>query len=95
MPFQYSTLSLPNPVSQPLISRFYVHHDTPYESLGDAPTDGYDDLKPSARTASGHRHFSGCFSRSLLERKDASNSQQLRKLASPSRNPQVRSTGGQ
>ena len=95
MRFEYSTLSPPNPVSQPLISQFYVHHDTPYESLGDAPTDGYDDLKPPAYTATGHRHFSGCFSRSFLERKDAPNSQQFRKLASLSRNPQVRSTGGQ
>ena len=95
MRVQCSTLSPQNPVSQPLISRFYVHHDTPYESLGDAPTDGYDDLKPPAHTASGHRHVSGCLSRSLLERKVAPNSQQLRKLASLSRNPQVRSTGGQ
>ena len=32
MRFEYSTLLPSNPVSQPLISRFYDHHDTPYES---------------------------------------------------------------
>ena len=95
MRFEYSTLSPPNPVSQSLISRFYVHHDILYESPRNAPTDGYDDLNPSAYTASGHRHFSGCFSRLLIDRKDAPNPQKLRKLASLSRNPQVRSTGGQ
>ena len=95
MRVQYSTHPPLNPVSQPFISRFYVDVVDAYESPGDAPTDGYDDLKPPAYTASGHRHFSGCSSRPLLERKDAPNSQQLRKLASPSRNPQVRSTGGQ
>ena len=31
MPFEYSTQLSSNPVSQPLISRLYDHHDTPYE----------------------------------------------------------------
>ena len=31
MRFEYSTLLPLNPVSQTLISRFYAHHDTPYE----------------------------------------------------------------
>ena len=41
MRFEYSTLSPQNPVSQPLISRFYVHHDTPYESPKALTTDSY------------------------------------------------------
>ncbi len=95
MRVQYSTPPSLNPVSQPFISRFYVDVVDVYEPPGDASTDGRDDLKPPAPTASGHLHFSGCFSHSLLESKNAPNPQQLRKLASLSRNPQVRSTGGQ
>ena len=58
-------------------------------------SDCYDDMKPPAYTASGRHLFSGCFARSLLVRKDAPSPQQLGKIASPSRNPQVRSKGGQ
>ena len=95
MRVQYSTHPSQNPVSQPFISPFYVHVADVYESPGDAPTDGYDDLKQPAYTASGHHLFSRCFSRSLLVRKDALSLQQLRKLASPSRNPQVPGIGGE
>ena len=95
MRVQYSTPPSLNPVSQPFISLFYVDVVDVYESSGDAPTDGYDDLKPPAYTASGRHLFSGCFSRALLVRKGAPSPQQLWEIASPSHNPQVRSTGGQ
>ena len=95
MRVQYSTHTPLNPVFQPFISPFYVHVADIYESPGDTPTDGYDGLKPPAYTTSGHRHFSGCLPRSLLVRKDALSLQQLLKLASPSRNPQVPGIGGE
>ena len=94
MRVQYSTPPPLNPVSQPFISRFYVNVADVYESPGDTPTDGYYDLKPTTYTPSGHHLFSRCFSRSFLVRKDALSLQQLRKLASPSRNPQVSGIGG-
>ena len=84
MRVQYSTHPPLNPVFQPFISPFYVHVADVYESPGDTPTDGYDGLKPPAYTTSGHRHF-----------KDALSLQQLMKLASPSRNPQVPGIGGE
>ena len=95
MLFQYSTPPPLNPVSQPFISRFYVNVADVYEPPGDTPTDGYHDLKPTTYTPSGHYLFSRYFSPSLLVRKDALSLQQLRKLASPSRNPQVSGIGGE
>ena len=95
MRVQYSTLPPLYPVSQPFISRFSVHAVDVYEPPGDAPANGYDDLKRPAYTASGHHPFSGCFSRSLLVRKDALSLPQLRKLAAPLRNPRVHGRGGE
>ena len=92
---EYSTRPPLNPVSQPFISRFYVHVLDVYEPPGDAPANGYDDLKRPAYTASGHHPFSRCFSRSLLARKDALTLPQLRKPAAPLRNPQVHGRGGE
>ena len=56
MHFEYSTLTSPNPVSQPLISRFYVHHDTPCESPKALTTDSYLTPDSGACTHSG-RHL--------------------------------------
>ena len=95
MRFQYSTRPPLNPVYQPFIPRFHVHMTDVCESPGDVPTDGCDDLKSPADTAPQPPLFIRCFARSLLVRKDTPTPQQLRKLASPPRNPQVRSTGGQ
>ena len=67
---KYNTLPPLYPVSQPFISRFYVHVLDVYEPPGDASANGYDDLKPPAYTASGRRLFSGCFSNPLLARKN-------------------------
>ena len=58
MRVQYSTLPPLYPVSQPFISRFSVHAVDVYEPPGDAPANGYDDLKRPAYTASGHHPFS-------------------------------------
>ena len=90
---EYNTLPPLYPVSQPFISRFYVHAVDVYKPPGDAPANGYDDLKRPAYTPSGHHPFSGCFSRSLLVRKDALSLPQLRRLAAPLRNPRVRGIG--
>ena len=95
MRYEYSILPPLYPVSQPSISRFYAHAMDVYESPGHAPTDGCDDLKPPAYTASGRHLFSRCFFRPLLVRKDALSPQQLRKLASPLRNPRVHGRGGE
>ena len=92
---KYNTLPPLYPVSQPFISRFSVHAVGVYEPPGDAPANGYDDLKRPAYTAWGHHLFSGCFSRSLLVRKDALSLPQLRKLAAPLRNPRVRGIGSE
>ena len=70
MRVQYSTHTPLNPVSQPFISRFYAQVLDVYEPPGDAPANGYDDLKRPAYTASGRRFFSGCFSNPLLARKN-------------------------
>ena len=94
MRIQYSTHTHLNPDSQPFFSRLYVHVADGCESPGNASSHCYDDLKSPAYTASGRHLFSGCFSRSLLVRKGAPSPQQLGKIASPSHNPQVRSTGG-
>ena len=67
---KYNTLPPLYPVSQPFISRFSVHVVDIYGPPGDAPANGYDDLKPPAYTASG-RHFSNkCLSTPLLARKN-------------------------
>ena len=95
MRVQYSTPPPLNPVSQPFISRFYAHVLEVYEPPGDAPANGYDDLKRPAYTASGRRFFSRRLSNPLLVRKDALSLPQLRKLAAPLRNPRVRGIGGQ
>ena len=94
MRFQYSTRPPLNPVYQPLIPRFYVHVMDVYESPGHASAHCYDDLKSPADTAPQPPLFIRCFARSLLVRKDTPTPQQLRKLASAPRNPQVRSIGG-
>ena len=94
MRFQYSTRPPLNPVSQPFISRVSGPVADLCASPGDRPTDGCDDLKPPAATPSKCHLFIRCFARSLLVRKATPTPQQLRELASPSRNPQVRSTGG-
>ena len=95
MRFQYSTRPPLNPVSQPFISRFSVHIADVCESPGDVPTDGSDDLKSPADTASQRHLFIRRFARSLLVSKGTPIPRQIRRLASPPRNPQVRSTGGQ
>ena len=92
---EYSTRPPLNPVSQPFISRFYVHVLDVYEPPGDAPANGYDDLKRPAYTASGRRFFSRRLSNPLLVRKDALSLPQLRKLAAPLRNPRVHGRGGE
>ena len=63
---EYNTLPPLYPVSQPFISRFSVHAVDVYESPGDAPANGYDDLKRPAYTASGRRFFSRRLSNPLL-----------------------------
>ena len=63
---EYNTLPHIYPVSQPFISRFSVHAVDVYESPGDAPANGYDDLKRPAYTASGRRFFSRRLSNPLL-----------------------------
>ena len=63
---KYNTLPHLYPVSQPFISRFSVHAVDVYESPGDAPANGYDDLKRPAYTASGRRFFSRRLSNPLL-----------------------------
>ena len=68
MRVQYSTPPPLNPVSQPFISRFYAHVLEVYEPPGDAPANGYDDLKRPAYTASGRRFFSTRLSNPLLVR---------------------------
>ena len=93
MRYEYSILPPLYPVSQPSISRFYAHAMDVYESPGDAPTDGYDDLKPPAYTASGRHLFSRRLSPPLLARQDGHSPQQLRKLASPPHNPRFRGIG--
>ena len=54
---KYNTLPPLYPVSQPFISRFSVHVVDVYEPPGDAPANGYADLKPPAYNRFG-RHFS-------------------------------------
>ena len=95
MRVQYSTHPPLNPVSQPFISPVYVHVADVYESPGDAPTDGYDDLKPPAYTASGHPLFSRRLSHPLLARRHGHSPQQFRKPAAPLRNPRVHGIGGE
>ena len=95
MRVQYSTLPPLYPVSQPFISRFSVHAVDVYEPPGDAPANGYDDLKRPAYTASGRHLFSRRLSNPLLVRKDALSLPQLRKPAAPLRNPQVHGRGGE
>ena len=56
MRFEYSTLSPPNPVSQPLISRFSVHHTAIHESPKTLTTDSYLALDSGTGTHSG-RHL--------------------------------------
>ena len=90
---EYSTHPPLNPVSQPFISRFYVHAANVYEPPGDAPANGYDDLKRPAYTASGRHLFSRRLSNPLLVRKDALSLPQLRKPAAPLRNPRGRGIG--
>ena len=70
MPSEYNTLPPLYPVSQPFISRFYVHAVDVYKPPGDALANGYDDLKRPAYTASGRRFFSRRFSNPLLARKN-------------------------
>ena len=90
---KYTTLPRLYPVSQPLNSRFCVHAMDVYEQPGDAPANGYDDLKPPAYTASG-RHFSSRrLSSPLLVREDDHSPRQPRKLAAPPRNPRARGIG--
>ena len=67
---EYSTRPPLNPVSQPFISRFYVHVLDVSEPPGDAPANGYDDLKRPAYTASGRHLFSRRLSNPLLARKN-------------------------
>ena len=90
---KYNTLPPLYPVSQPFNSRFSVHVVDVYEPPGDAPANGYDDLKPFAYTASG-RHFSSrCLSTPLLAREDDHSPQQPRNLPAPPRNPRARGIG--
>ena len=70
MRVQYSTPPPLNPVSPPFISRFYAHVLEVYEPPGDAPANGYDDLKRPAYTASGRHLFSTRLSNPLLARKN-------------------------
>ena len=63
---EYNTLPPLYPVSQPFISRFSVHAVGVYEPPGDAPANGYDDLKRPAYTAPGRRFFSRRLSNPLL-----------------------------
>ena len=80
---KYNTLPLLYPVSQPFNSRFSVHMVDVYEPPGDAPANGYHDLKPPAYTASG-RHFSSRrLSNPLPPRKDDHSPRQPRNLPAP------------
>ena len=84
MRVQYSTPPPLNPVSQPFISRFYAHVLEVYEPPGDAPANGYDDLKRPAYTASGRRFFSTRLSNPLLARKNDIAPRSSRNLQRPS-----------
>ena len=84
MRVQYSTPPPLNPVSQPFISRFYAHVLEVYEPPGDAPANGYDDLKRPAYTASGRRFFSTRLSNPLLARKNDIAPSSSRNLQRPS-----------
>ena len=96
MHFQYSTHPPLNPVSQPFISRFYVHVADVYESPGQAPTDGCDDLKPPAYTASGRHPFSRRLFHPILALRDGPGPQQLlRPPTAPLRNPRIHGIGGE
>ena len=96
MRFQYSILPSLNPVSQPVTSRFSAHDVDVYESPGQAPTDGCDDLKPPAYTASGRHPFSRRLFHPLLARRDRPSPQQLlRPPTAPLRNPRIHGIGGE
>ena len=95
MRFQYST----RPPSQSSLPAVYSAVPRPHDGRmrvapETLPTDGCHDLKSPADTAPKPPLFIRCFARSLLVRKDTPTPQQLRKLASAPRNPQVRSIGG-
>ena len=90
---KYNTLPPLYPVSQPFNSRFSVHVVDVYEPPGDAPANGYDDLKPFAYTASGRRLSSRRLSTPLLARKNSISPSSPGILHYPPRNPRVRGIG--